>query len=140
MKRGAKPPLPSTKVARGTYKRSRDLGKFELIPPDAMPVRPAWLTAAGEEVWIDNVGRAMPPLTEADSVVFAIFCNTVGAIGQAYMSGGVPPVAAQAEARRLGELFGLAGALSRVGREGAPKEPNPFLNRFKDEPAKPPSK
>jgi hypothetical protein len=47
--------------------------------------------------------------------------------------GEVPPGWAIGEARRLGELFGLAGARSRIlrrpGEAGAPDPSNPFLNR-----------
>jgi hypothetical protein len=103
---------------------------IEILAADGSPA--ALHIAAALDAWRRSrtlsVGRAIPPLTEADSVVFAIFCDLVGSIGQAYMSGGVPPIAAQAEARRLGELFGLAGAASRVSREGAPRaSENPYL-------------
>jgi hypothetical protein len=121
---------------RGTFKASRDRGRieFDVAVPGSMPQRPPWLTVAGEEIWVNNVGRAVPALTESDSIGFALFCNIVAAIGQAYAAGGVPPIAAMTEARRLGEMFGMMGAQSRVGDKGAIRNgPNPF-SRFRRQP------
>jgi hypothetical protein len=108
---------------RGTFRPIRDADRIEFTSlaavPGSMPQKPDWLTAAGEVVWLDNVTRCVPPLTESDSTHFAIYCNLIGAIGQAYAVGDIPPIAAQAEARRMGELFGMVGAQSRVGSKAA---------------------
>lgn len=137
MKRGIKPQLPSVKRERGTYRPYVDENKIEFTPVlsvagDGMPERPTWLTAAGEETWMDNVSRCVPPLTQSDSIAFGIFCNLVGAIGQAFASGEVPPTAAIAEARKQAEHFGLFGAQSRIGdkRSTTIDQPNPF-EKFK---------
>jgi len=129
MKRGRKPELPSTKIGRGTYQPCRDAGKVEIIEPDALPMRPEWLTASGEEVWLDDVGRvtAGRMASERDSTMFANYCNLQGAIVQAWRAGEVPPAAYLSEARKMAEQFGLFGARSRLqmpgGDDGAG---NPF--------------
>lgn len=129
MKRGPKPELPSTKAARGTIQKCRDAGKIELIEPDALPARPDWLTPAGEEVWIDDVGRVTAGrlAAEKDSTMFAQYCNLQGAIIQAWRSGAVPPAAHLMEARKMAEQFGIFGAKSRVkvGGNGG-NTTNPF--------------
>lgn len=120
MKRGPKPELPSTKVARGTLQPVRDAGRIEMVEPDALPNQPDWLTPAGEEVWQDNVGRVAQTklANERDSTLFATYCNLVGACVMAWRAGEAPPAAYLTEVRRLSELFGLAGARSRI-RNGA---------------------
>lgn len=57
MKRGRKAELPSVKEARGTLQPCRDANRVEVIDQTGLPARPDWLTAAGEEVWIDEIGR-----------------------------------------------------------------------------------
>lgn len=141
MKPGPRPTLPSVKADRGTLRPVRDAGKEEFvmtIPNTGMPQRPEWLTPEGEIVWQDNVMRAVPPLTESDSITFATFCNLVAANGAAFACGQVPPLAAVVEMRRLAELFGMAGANSRVGRRPDGQSPNGTPNpygRFKRQPA-----
>jgi hypothetical protein len=39
----------------------------ELVAPDALPQRPDWLTAAGEEVWMDNIGPSNPAISASTS-------------------------------------------------------------------------
>src|ERR1700730_2879207 len=133
MQRGRKPDLPSVKRRRGTFRADRDAGRFEIVVPSDPPIMPSWLTEAGKSAWLDNVGRVMQSglCTELDSDLFANYCNLIGAIAQAWAAGEVPPSWAIGEARRLGELLGLAGAHSRLLRHGgAPPDPNnPFLNR-----------
>ncbi|HEV7285197.1 MAG TPA: hypothetical protein VGN75_10095 [Kaistia sp.] len=131
MKRGPKPALPSEKRARGTLQQCRDAGKVELIEPDALPARPEWLTAAGEEVWIDDIGRVAAGrlVTEKDSTMFANYCNLQGAIVMAWRAGDVPPTASLMEARKMAEQFGIFGAKSRVKAGGsvpAGVSSNPF--------------
>jgi hypothetical protein len=51
--------LPSIRAERGTLRADRgDFDFVELAAPDALPQKPDRLTAAGEEVWIDDIGRA----------------------------------------------------------------------------------
>jgi len=129
MKRGRKPELPSTKEVRGTFQPCRDAVKVEVIEPDALPTRPDWLTASGDEVWLDDLGRVAAGrlASERDSTMFANFCNLQGAIVQAWRAGQVPPAAYLAEARKMAEQFGLFGARSRMLAAGSDSgASNPF--------------
>ena len=129
MKGGHKPQTPAAKRARSTYRRDRDGQRFEVVTPAALPIQPDWLTEAGRDQWLDNIGRVSSThlATETDSAMFATFCNVMGALSLCWRSGEVPPAAHLVEARRLAELFGLAGPKSRVGAPpGATKESNPF--------------
>lgn len=129
MKRGPKPQLPSEKRARGTFQPCRDAGKVEVIEPDAMPMMPDWLTPAGQEVWMDDLGRvsAHRLVGENDSTMFANYCNLQGAINEAWRSGEVPPAAHLMEARKMAEQFGIFGAKSRMTvAPAAGKSSNPF--------------
>jgi hypothetical protein len=130
MKPGAKPGLPSIRAERGTLRPDRgDMNLVELVAPDDMPQQPDWLTAAGEEVWMDDIGRvsANRLVSERDTTIFATYCNLQGANIMAWRNGEVPPIAALAEVRRLAELFGIASAKSRVVKldKGGPGG-NPF--------------
>lgn len=129
MKRGPKPELPSTKLARGTFQPCRDAGKVELVAPEALPRRPDWLTAAGEEVWADDLGRVCEGrlVSERDSTMFANYCNLQGAINMAWRAGEVPPAAHLTEARKMAEQFGIFGGKSRVqAKAGEGETGNPF--------------
>lgn len=134
MKRGPKAETPAVKRGRGTFKPYRDAGRVEVIAPNALPVQPTWLTEAGHQEWLDQVGRVASTrlATEADSLLFATFCNLAGSLALCWQSGAVPPAAHLVEVRRLGELFGLAGPRSRVGAPppGKPEE-NPFMKERK---------
>jgi hypothetical protein len=100
----------------------------EIIEPDSLPQRPDSLTAAGEAVWLDNVGRVAAGrlVTERDSTMFGAWCNLIGAIDLCWRAGEVPPSAHLTEARRLAEAFGLLGARSRLTARAARDESNPF--------------
>jgi hypothetical protein len=131
MKRGRRPDLPSTKQARGTFQPCRDGGKTEIVAPMSLPMQPPWLTEAGQEVWLDDIGRVAPGrlISERDSTMFANYCNLQGAIVIAWRLGAVPPAAHMAEARRLAEQFGLFGAKSRMMiSEGGVSADNPFAH------------
>jgi hypothetical protein len=129
MKRGRKPDLPSVKAARGTFQPCRDAGKVEVIEPVGRMLQPDWLTAAGEEVWMDDIGRVSHGrlVTERDTTMFANYCNLQGAINMAWRAGEVPPAAHLMEARKMAEQFGIFGAKSRVkvGDDGG-QSSNPF--------------
>lgn len=134
MKRGPKPTLPSTKAARGTLQPCRDGGVIELAEPDSLPMQPDWLTTAGQEVWLDDMGRVAEGrlVSERDSTMFATFCNLQGAILLAWRAGEVPPAAHLMEARKMAEQFGIFGAKSRlkVGGDGL-RSANPFSRSAK---------
>ncbi len=130
MQRGNKPALPSTKLARGTFQPHRDGHNVELIEPDALPQQPDWLTDAGRQVWLDDIGRvsSVRLANERDSTMFATYCNLQGAIVQAWRAGEVPPAAHLMEARKMAEQFGLFGAKSRLTKasDGPKSNGNPF--------------
>jgi hypothetical protein len=77
MQRGPKPQLPAVKLEKGIFQPCCDGNRMELVAPDELPQKPDWLTAAGEEVWMDDIGRAaqMKLLSEADTTMFANYCN-----------------------------------------------------------------
>ncbi len=132
MNRGRKPLSPSEKQARGTFQPVRDERKVEVVEPNALPSQPTWLTAEGEEIWQDDLGRVIASriVTERDSTAFGNYCNLQGMIVQCWKKGEAPPITALVEARRLQEVFGIAGARSRlqVKGAGAPEGAgNPFL-------------
>jgi hypothetical protein len=113
----------------------------ELVAPDALPQKPDWLTAAGEEVWMEDIGRASQVrlLSESDTTMFANYCNLQGCIIQAWrvMASGdpdeaPPPISALEHVRKLQEYFGIAGAKSRVVKveQGGGPAGNPF-SKFK---------
>ena len=132
MRRGPKPEMPSVKANCGTFRPHRDQFKVEVVTSGASPVKPDWLSAAGQTIWDQNVARAAAiGVTEHDSVVFAIFCNLTGEIAQAVRAGRAVSIAAQTEVRRLAELLGLAGPKSRVIMDNPRPEvgSNPFARR-----------
>jgi phage terminase small subunit len=144
VKRGVKPLPPALKQERGTLTPCRDKGRTEveamsaagqLAVPHGLPQQPDWLTDAGREVWLDDVGRAASHrlATESDSTQFGNYCNLQGAIIMAWKVGAVPPAAHLMESRRMAEQFGLFGRKSRViaGQTGNEQASNPFLNNGK---------
>lgn len=133
MKRGPKPTLPSEKIVRGTWRNDRDGGVAEIIEPAALPLQPDWLTPEGEVIWQDDIGRVAAGrlVSERDSTLFATYCNLAGANGLAWRAGEVPPAAHITALRQLAELFGLAGAKSRLVSGEAPKSANPFARNGK---------
>lgn len=131
MKAGRKPDLPSVKEARGTLQRCRDANRVEVIEPDALPAQPDWLTAAGEEIWQDEIGRVASGrlVSERDSTMFANYCNLQGAIVMAWRAAEVPPAAHLMEARKMAEQFGIFSAKSRMQVKGSGEgtSSNPFM-------------
>jgi hypothetical protein len=123
-------------MQNGTYQPCRDDHRVEIVAPDALPQKPDWLTAAGEEVWIDDIGRAaqVKLACEADTTMFANYCNLQGCIIMAWraVAAGLPeasppPIAAINQVTKMQEYFGIAGAKSRVVKldKGGPGG-NPF--------------
>jgi hypothetical protein len=119
---------PSEKRRRGTLRPCREVGVVELVEPDALPIMPDWLTAEGRDAWLENVGRvaATRLVNERDSALFAVLCNLQGNLAACWAAGDVPPAAHLGEFRRLCELFGLAGARSRLTFAIERSEVNPF--------------
>jgi phage terminase small subunit len=138
MKRGPKPQLPAIKIQKGTFQPCRDANRVELIAPDELPKKPDWLTSAGEEVWMDDVGRvsALRLASEADTTMFANYCNLQGMIIMAWRSLSTPdycppPIAAISQATKMQEYFGIAGGKSRVVKvESRGPSGNPY-DKFK---------
>ena len=127
MRRGPKSETPSVKANSGTFRPHR-----EVLTSSALPVKPDWLSAAGELIWHENVDRAATMgVTEHDRVVFTMFCNLTGEIAQIVRAGKMVSIAAQTEARRLAELLGLAGPKSRIIMDNPVPEvgSNPFARR-----------
>lgn len=135
MRRGPKPELPSSKRKRGTFRADRDSGALEIVSSIALPQQPDWLTEAGKEIWLDEVGRVSSTglATETDSAMFATYCNLQGACAEAWMTGEVPPASHLMEMRKLAEQFGLSGAKSRLikGAQGGQAGGNPFARNGK---------
>jgi hypothetical protein len=131
MRRGPKPETPSVKANGGTFRPHRDRFKVEAVTPSTLPVKPDWLSAPGELIWRENIARAATVgVTEHDTVIFTIFCNLTGEIAEAVRAGKAVSIAAQTEARRLGELLGLAGPKSRIMDNPAQDgSRNPFARR-----------
>jgi len=119
MKRGPKKPTPAAKIARGTWRADRDAAPLLLpgiVAPSDLPQRPSWVTIEGDEIWEAWLGDALAVgmVATFDAITFGNLCNLQGAIASAWRAGEVPPAAHLVEARRLAELFGLAGPQSRV--------------------------
>jgi phage terminase small subunit len=132
MRRGPKPELPSVKANGGTFRPHRDRFKVEVSTSNALPIKPDWLSPAGQTIWDENVTRAAAVgVTEHDTVIFTIFCNLTGEIVQAVQAGKAVSIAAQTEVRRLGELLGLAGPRSRIVMDNPASKGtrNPFVRR-----------
>jgi phage terminase small subunit len=123
MQRGPKAQLPSEKRAKGTFQKSRDGNKVEIIERMSTPQQPDWLTSEAQEVWLDDIGR-VKLATEADTTLFANYCSLQGALVKAIRQGGeMPPISAFTEVRKMQEVLGIGGARSRVGI--APEEGRP---------------
>jgi hypothetical protein len=120
MERGRKPDPLSDKLARGTVQPCRDAGKTEILVPGDPPVQPDYLTASAIDVWQEEIGRVMSSgNAEVDSSLFARYCSLEALIRKAFNAAEEPPPAAYlTEARRMGELLGIAGRKSRVGKVG----------------------
>ena len=78
MKRGPKPQPTKLKLAKNTFRKSRQI-QNEALPSDDFIRPPEWLDLAGREVWNDHVGhlRAAGPITNVDVTQFALYCQTL---------------------------------------------------------------
>lgn len=132
MQRGRKPDPPSEKMARGTLQKVRDGLKVETIVPGDPPAMPDYLTPGAIDVWQEELGRVMATgVAEIDSSLFARYCSLEALVRLAFEAGGEPPPAAYlTELRRMGELLGIAGRKSRVGKvtDDPTNNRSPFRN------------
>jgi phage terminase small subunit len=130
MQRGRKADPPANKAARGTLQPCRDADRQEIIVPGSPPAQPDYLTPEAIDVWQEEIGRVMSAgVVEIDSSLFARYCSLEALIRKAFEADGEPPPAAYlTEARRMGELLGIAGRKSRVGKvtDDPTKQVNPF--------------
>lgn len=127
MQRGPLAGPPSQKLARGTFKPSRDGDLAEIVTTSDPPMMPD-LTPEAEIVWQQQLPRVMATgVVELDSEFFSIYCHLIAAIRKVHAVGDAAPASHYTEARRLSELLGIAGPKSRVGRT-PPQKPvsNPF--------------
>lgn len=116
MRTGPKGSSPDEKRARGTFQPVRHSSQVQVVEPTALPQQPDWLTEAGSQVWLDNIGRvsSVRGAREVDSDLFGNFCNLQGAVAKAWRLNEVPPVTALMEVRKMMEMLRIAGPSSRV--------------------------
>lgn len=130
MKRGPKPQTPAVKAKRGTLRPCRDgTAPVQLITSGDPPIMPAYLSAAAQEIWLEEISRVMAAgITERDSSLFATYCATEALARAAFKAGEPPPAAYLTELRRMRELLGIAGPRVRQEmKDGATQtSENPF--------------
>jgi hypothetical protein len=99
----------------------------ELVEPEGSHAQPpdGFLTTEGELAWLDVAENAVAA-SARDGLALATLANLIGSLRACWSSGAVPPSAHLAEARRLLELFGMAGPKSRLLVPPERPEPNPF--------------
>jgi hypothetical protein len=89
---------------------------------------PDGLTIEAQMIWSDEIGRVMAAgVAEADSSLFADYCELTALIRKAWKAEEAPPAAFLSEQRRRAEMLGIAGPKSRVIQVGdQSKSANPF--------------
>jgi hypothetical protein len=127
MNRGRKPEALSTKAARGTLQPCRDDGRTQVIVPGDPPMMPDTLSIEAQMIWADEIGRVMATgVADADSSLFADYCELTALIRKAWSAAEAPPAAYLSEQRRRAEMLGIAGPKSRVMSADPQKATNPF--------------
>lgn len=128
MKPGPKPLPPHVKAARGTAQPCRDTYR-PLETPEGAVTPPPGMPLEALVIWDDlaPVAIALGTLKPADAYAFAQLCNMTAAIQSTWRGGPPAPAAYVAQWRLMLELFGLAGAKSRLVTEATAKHDNPFL-------------
>lgn len=124
MKSGKRIPSPASKQLAGTYRKDRhaNIAVIASPTPDA-PIQPAYLSAEAKIVWAEEVRRVTAcGATEADSSMFARYCEMEAAFRVQVMAGELPKAALLTELRRSAELLGIGGLRSRLARTGSQKE------------------
>ncbi len=128
MKRGPKALPVSVKAARGTKQPCRDGDKTQIIVAGDPPMMPDGISVEAQMIWADEIGRVMSAgVAEADSSLFADYCELTALVRKAFASGAAPPAAYLSEQRRRAEMLGIAGPKSRVSRSDPTK---PSINPF----------
>lgn len=127
MQPGRKAEPADTKLARGTFQPCRDANKTQVIVAGDPPMQPDYLTAAGEIVWQEVLGRVMSAgVAEPDSNLLARYC-AMEALARETLRGGEPiPATIMTALRQYEELLRIAGPKSRVGVKQDGKSANPF--------------
>lgn len=133
MKTGRRTANPALKHLAGTFRADRHGDIVDLAPsPTSGPVQPAYLSAAAQAVWREELPRvAACGATDADSSIFARYCEMEAAFRVAIVSGELPKAALLTELRRSAELLGIGGLRSRLARAGGNDAPtaSPFTVR-----------
>lgn len=130
MKAGRRIANPASKALAGTYRKDRhgDIAPISTVPATA-PVMPQGLSQAAQTIWTEEARRvATAGTTEADSSLFARYCEMEAWARAAFAGGELPKLALLTELRRVGELLGIAGARSRLAHTGKtePAKASPF--------------
>ncbi|WP_294196517.1 hypothetical protein [uncultured Sphingomonas sp.] len=133
MKSGRRVANPQHKQLQGTYRKDRhsDIA-VTADPMPNTPVRPAYMSEEGKLVWNEEVTRVIAcGATEADSSLFARYCEIEATFRMTVMSGEPPVASLLTELRRMGELLGIGGLRSRLAKTGtaAPATASPFTTR-----------
>ena len=137
MKTGRRIANPKTKQLTGTFRKDRhgDIAPIVAELVQVGPVQPRYLTAEAKLVWAEEIKRVTAMgATEADSSMFARYCEMEAAFRVAIMAGGdFPSGVMLTELRRYAELFGIGGVRSRLAKMGGnePVKASPFSVRPK---------
>lgn len=132
MQRGPKLKNPAAKRLAGTYKESVDGKTVALAAVPNRPVQPSYLTPEARLVWDEEIHRVSGcGATEADSSIFARYCEMEASFRVAIMAGSLPTTALMTELRRAAELLGIAGLRSRLAKVSQPATTSPFTVRPK---------
>ena len=134
MKRGPKLKNPAAKHLAGTFKPSVDGNTVALAIVTNDPTKPAYLTCEARLVWDEELKRVVAcGATDADSSIFARYCEMEATYRVSIMAGELPQTALLTELRRSAELLGIAGLRSRLAKAGgsAGASASPFTVRPK---------
>nr|WP_317893657.1 hypothetical protein [uncultured Sphingomonas sp.] len=120
MKRGPKQKSIATKKLAGTYRDCVDGDTVALAVVANGPVTPGYLTAEARLVWDEELARVVAcGATEADSSIFARYCEMEASFRVSIIAGELPTSALITELRRVAELLGIAGQRSRLAKASA---------------------
>jgi hypothetical protein len=91
-----------------------------------MRTLPRHLSVEGRLVWVEEIRRvASCGVTEADSSMFARYCECEAAYRAEVRAGALPKSALLTELRRMADLLGIAGLRLRLARTGTPGATKP---------------
>lgn len=123
MKTGRRIANPSSKQLAGTYRKDRHENIVQLVEPTlGGPVQPGYLSEEAKKVWAEEINRVIAcGSTDADSSIFARYCEMEAAFRLMIKEGNLPKSALMTELRRSAELLGIGGLRSRLARAGGEK-------------------